>query len=207
MIYILGASGHGRVVADLIESQGFQCSGFYDDAYSLNHEMHNRLVLLNTISSIQNINSSKQYHIAIGLNSIRKKIAEQKDQLNYPVLKHLSAVISKNTHIKDGTVCMAGSIIQTNVRIGKHCIINTNASVDHDCVLEDFSQVAPGAVICGNVVIGECSYVGAGAVIKQGIQIGKNVMIGAGSVVLKDVPENCMVFGNPAKIIKKGMFV
>ena len=91
-------------------------------------------------------------------------------------------------------------MIQIGTKIGNHCIVNTAASIDHDCVLEDFTFVGPNATLCGEVHIGEGSFIGAGSVILPGIKIGKNCMIGAGSVVTKDIPNNVTVYGNPAKI-------
>jgi len=207
MIYLLGASGQAKVVCDLLDVSGIKCLGLYDDVYEPDNKEYNSFGLLEKITAVENCKSEARFHIAIGVNSIRKKIAGAKSQLNFPLLIHPSAIISKSAGLGAGTICMAGSIVQAAAQIGKHCIINTNASVDHDCVLQDFSQVAPGATVCGNVTIGECSYVGAGAVIKQGIRVGKNVMIGAGAVVVKDIPDNCMVYGNPATIIKEGQFV
>lgn len=207
MIYLLGASGQAKVVADLLDTLGLKCAGLYDDAYEADHSEHNGFDLLDKISAVENVKTEVDFHIAIGVNSIREKIANAKDQLKYPVLIHPSAIIAKSASLAAGSICMAGSVIQAAVQIGMHCIINTNASVDHDCVLQDFSQVAPGATVCGNVTIGKCSYVGAGAVIKQGITVGDYVMIGAGAVVVKDIPDNCMVVGNPAKVIKEGRFV
>lgn len=207
MMYLLGASGQAKVVCDLLDALGVKCAGLYDDIHEIDHKEHNGFILLDKITSIENKPTDAGFHIAIGVNSIRQSIACAKDQLNYPILIHPSAIVAKSASLGDGSICMAGSIVQAAVQIGKHCIINTNASVDHDCILHNFAQVAPGATVCGNVTIGECSYVGAGAVIKQGIHIGNHVMIGAGAVVLKNIPDNCMVFGNPAKIIKEGMFV
>jgi sugar O-acyltransferase (sialic acid O-acetyltransferase NeuD family) len=207
MIYLLGASGQAKVVFDLLDSLGVKCAGLYDDAYEAGIQERNGFSLLDKITAVENKETDAGFHVAIGINSIREKIARAKDQLSYPVLIHPSAVIAKSANLAAGSICMAGSIIQAAAKIGKHCIINTKASVDHDCVLQDFAQVAPGATVCGNVTIGECSYVGAGAVIKQGISIGSHVMIGAGAVVIKDIPDNCMAVGNPARIIKEGKFV
>jgi acetyltransferase-like isoleucine patch superfamily enzyme len=94
---------------------------------------------------------------------------------------------------------MQGAIIQSSVKIGKHSIINTRASIDHDCVIQDYVHIAPGVILCGNVQIGE----GAGTTIMQGIRVGKWSVIGAGSVVLKDIPDHVTAVGSPCKIIKQ----
>ena len=98
---------------------------------------------------------------------------------------------------------MQGAIVQSCVQVGKHSIINTGASVDHDCVLGDFVHVSPHATLCGNVSVGEGTWIGAGAVVIPGICIGKNCIIGAGSVVVKDLPDGVKAYGNPCKIVEE----
>ena len=98
---------------------------------------------------------------------------------------------------------MQGSVVQSCAHIGKHCIVNTGASVDHDCEVADFVHIAPHATVLGGVKIGEGSWIGAGAVVKQYVTIGRNCMIGAGAVVLENVPDGATVVGVPAKEIKK----
>jgi acetyltransferase EpsM len=101
---------------------------------------------------------------------------------------------------------MPDAVINSNSHIGKHSIINTNATIEHDCILKDFTHVSPGCSISGNVTIGEGSHVGTGACIIPGIKIGKWCIIGAGCVVIKDVPDYSVVVGNPGKIIKKSPY-
>lgn len=139
--------------------------------------------------------------ISIGNNRIRKLIAER---LGCEFGKAISpsAVISPSVSIGDGTVVMAGAIINAEANIGKHCIINTGASIDHECVISDFVHIAPHVTLCGNVYVGEGSWVGAGATVIPGIKIGKWCTIGAGAVVISDVPDNAVVAGVPAKVIK-----
>jgi len=137
--------------------------------------------------------------IAIGRNKDRKNIANILGKVSYATVIAKSAIINDSI-IGDGAQILQGSVIQIGTKIGIHCIINTSASVDHDCVLEDFTFIGPNATLCGGVEIGECSFIGAGAVILPYIKIGKNCMIGAGSVVTKDIPDNNTAYGNPAKI-------
>ena len=96
---------------------------------------------------------------------------------------------------------ITSSTINTGVKIGKHCIINTNSSIDHDCIINDFVHIAPGATLCGGVLVGRSTLIGAGTTILPNIKVGENVIIGAGSLVNKDIPDNSMVFGTPAKVI------
>jgi sugar O-acyltransferase (sialic acid O-acetyltransferase NeuD family) len=104
--------------------------------------------------------------------------------------------------VGEGTVVFHNSVIQAGSVIGKHCIINTAASIDHDCKLEDFVHISPNATLSGNVKVGEGSHIGAGATIIQGITIGKWCTVGAGAVVIKDVPDYATVVGVPARVIK-----
>ena len=145
------------------------------------------------------LDDSDYWHIGIGNNFDRKKIAEKLSyDLDFPVIKAESATISCDyDSLGEGTVFMAGSTLQINSKIGKHCIINTNASIDHDCVIGDYVHIAPGSILCGNVTVGDCTIIGAGSVIIPGIKIGKNCIIGAGSVVVKNIPDNTKAFGNP----------
>lgn len=112
------------------------------------------------------------------------------------------AKISQKTNIGHGTVVVRGAIINNNTKIGDCCIINTKASVDHDCVVGDGSHIAVGATLCGKVHIGKETLVGAGSVILPNISVGSNVKVGAGAVVTKDLPDNCVAVGNPARIIR-----
>lgn len=194
-LYLYGASGHGKVIAEIAEENGFKIQAFIDADESktsiLNYEVVHHIP-----TDVPNL------IIAIGNNHIRKKIAEENSELTYPVLIHPSATISKRSTIKDGSVVMAGVSVNTDASIGNHCIINTNASIDHDCIIEDFVHISPNAALAGNVEVGEGTHIGIGTSVIQGINIGKWCTIGAGAVIIKDVPDYAVVVGNPGKIIK-----
>ena len=188
---LYGASGHGKVIIDILESTNQKIDFFVDDNPNMN-ELLGYEVKRNTGTYDEAI-------ISIGNCQIRKKVVEQLKVGKYAKAIHPSAVISSRANIEERTVVMQGAIVQSCVNIGKHCIINTGASVDHDCKLENFVHIAPHATVAGGVEIGECTWIGAGAVVKQYIKIGRNCMIGAGAVVVKDIPDNTTVVGNPAK--------
>jgi len=138
--------------------------------------------------------------IAIGDNKARKRIAEKVlCDIEYATVISDSAVLY-DAHIGHGSQILQRSVVQIGTKIGKHCMINTAASVDNDCILDDFTFIGPNATLCGGVKIGEGSFIGAGAVILPYVKIGKNCMIGAGSVVTKDIPNDSTAYGNPAKI-------
>jgi len=194
-LIIIGASGHGGVVADLADLLGYSVC-FWDD--DISKKMSSYVVFER--GKIVPENSS--IIIGIGSNIIRRNISMQYENDSYVSLIHPNSSIAKKIKIGIGSVVVAGACINNGASIGDHCIINTAVVVDHDCMINDFVHISPSATLCGNVTIGKGSWVGAGAIIIQGIKVGKNVIIGAGSVILKDIPDNATVVGNPGKIIK-----
>jgi sugar O-acyltransferase (sialic acid O-acetyltransferase NeuD family) len=194
-LVVIGASGHGRVIADLADLMGYSVC-FWDDNISI--KVPGYLVFKREKFAPEN----SLIIIGIGSNIIRKNISSKYVNESYATLIHPSSNISKNCEIGIGSVVISGVIINNGAFIGNHCIINTGAVIDHDCVLNDFVHISPNATLCGNVSIGTGSWVGAGAVIIQGINIGENVIIGAGSVIISDIPSNATVVGNPGRIIK-----
>lgn len=193
---LYGASGHGKVIRDIIESRGMSVSHCFDDNNLLTEFDGIKVGLYSN-----EIFSAEELIISIGNNAIRKKIS-QKVNHSFGRINHVSSVISPRSFFSEGTVLMQGVVIQSSVMIGKHSIVNTSATIDHDCFIEDFVHISPNATLCGNVFIGEGSHIGAGAVIIQGIKIGKWATIGAGSIVTKDVSDYAVVVGNPARVLK-----
>lgn len=198
-MFLFGASGHSKVIIDLLTASKISIRGLFDDNLEIK-----RLLEYSVFGAFdEEILGDDSLIVSIGINKIRKKIVEKLPQnIKYGVAIHPSSLISNYASIEVGTVVMQGTVIQSCVKIGKHCIINTSASVDHDCQIEDYVHISPNATICGGVSIGEGTQVGAGAVIIPGIKVGKWSLIAAGAVVLKDVPDNVMVLGNPGRVIK-----
>lgn len=194
-ISVIGASGHAKVIIDLIEELGYLIGNIYDQ-----DAQKDKLLGFKVTHDFVDI--PKQSIIAIGNNVVRKKIASQyKLELN--ALLHPRSNVSKYSQIGNGTVVMAGVSINADSVIGKHCIINTNSSIDHECIIGDFVHVSPNAALAGNVQIGECSHIGIGSCIKQGVKVGKNCIIGAGAVVIRDVSDGMTIIGNPGKELNK----
>jgi sugar O-acyltransferase (sialic acid O-acetyltransferase NeuD family) len=192
-MHIIGAGGHGKVVAEMCELNEHTISCFIDE----NRE-------INEVLSIKVIHEFPQKFlrvvVAIGNNLIRKKIVLENDYF-YPTLIHPKTCISKRTIIGDGTVIVGGATVNIDAKIGKHVIINTNASVGHDCIIEDFVHIAPNVALAGNVRVGEGTHVGLGAAVRQGVVIGKWCVIGAGTVVINNIPDGTMAVGNPARLL------
>lgn len=194
-IYLFGASGHGKVIAEIAEGLGYKVQAFIDADVTKN--------ILLSYKVIHNIpKESINVVVSIGNNRIRKKIVCTNKNFEYELLVHSSSVVSQRAKISEGTVVMAGVSINSDSSIGKHCIVNTNASIDHDCIIEDFVHISPNVALAGDVVVGEGTHVGIGASVIQGVRIGKWCTIGAGAVIIRDVPDGATVVGNPGRIIK-----
>ena len=192
-MYLFGASGHAKVIIDILNAQNVVIDGLVDDNSDVN-ELQGYLV--------KHCHSGlSPFIVSIGSNAIRKKVVEKLD-VDFGKAIHPSAIVSPSATIDEGTVVMQGVIIQADVRIGKHCIINTGASVDHECVISDYVHISPHSTLCGNVKVGEGTWIGAGTTVLPGVKIGKWSVIGAGSVVAKNIPDGGLAIGNRCKIIK-----
>lgn len=193
-MYLYGASGHAKVIIDILEANGVKIDGLFDD---------NKITgeLVGYPISQYKPNAIDEIIISIGNNEIRKKIAERVNGKFISAI-HPTAIISPHAKIGKGSVIMHGAIVQSEAIIGDHCIVNTGATIDHECIIGDFVHISPNASLCGNVVVGEGSQVGVGAVVVPGVRIGKWSLVCAGSVVTKDIPDNCIASGNRCKVIK-----
>ena len=197
-MYIFGASGHGKVVASVLDAAAeIEISGFLDDHPVCDYLLGYRVQPSSDITDYKAL----KIIIGIGNNAARKKIVER---LNAEYLSaiHPSAIIAPTSQIGTGTVLMANTAVNPDAVIGRHCIINTGAVIEHDCILGDYVHISPNAALAGEVCIGEGTHVGIGASVIQCIKIGKWATIGAGAVIINDVPDYAVVVGNPGKIIK-----
>lgn len=185
---LYGASGHCKVIVDICEAVGIPIDYIVDDNPEITELMGYEVR--------RNIGVYDKAIVSIGSCLIRKKIVDTIRVGEYLRAIHPSAVISPHSFLGEGTVVMAGGIVNAAANIGNHCIINTGATVGHDAIIHDFVHIAPHVTVTGGVEIGECTWIGAGSVIKQGIHIGKRCMIGVGSVVVDDIPDDVVAFGN-----------
>lgn len=200
---ILGASGHGRVIADAALSSG-NCAivEFYDDAWPTKIQNGQYPIVGNT-ASLLSLTSKPAVIVAIGHNSTR--LSKQAELLangfELATIIHPKAYISASAIIAAGTVLMPGAVVNADSVIGSGCIINSNAVVEHDCALEDGVHLSPSASLAGGVLVGQCSWIGIGASVIQLKRIGRNVVVGAGASVITDLPDNITAVGVPAKIV------
>lgn len=201
-LYILGASGHGKVVADIAEQLGFTVK-FYDDDYP-NKAQIEHWPIFGTFNDLISLKNNCNAIVAIGNNNIReeKQAVLSKYGFNMVTLIHPNAVVSQYAAIGRGSVIVAGAIINAFATVGNACIINTGATVGHDCIIDDFTHICPNVALAGGVYVGSKSWVGIGSQVKQLITIGDNCLIGAGSTVVKNIPDNATAYGSPALVIK-----
>lgn len=202
---ILGASGHGKVVADCAESVGWKEIVFFDDAWPKCEINGAWSVIGNTEVLLNNLSDYDGVVIAIGDNSIRlKKYAELlANDASLVSIVHPDAQISQYVQLGIGSVVMAGAVINVDSKLGVSCIVNTGATIDHDCVFGDGVHISPGAHLAGGINVGNRSWIGIGANICQLVTIGEDTIVGAGAAVISDIEGRCTVAGVPAKIITK----
>ncbi|MCX7760511.1 MAG: acetyltransferase [Hydrogenothermaceae bacterium] len=202
-VYIYGASGHGKVVYDVLMRNGYYIKGFIDDDRSKRELIGLEVISFDNFLTLRDDNSFVA--LGIGDNKAREEIFKKLEENNIKILSVIdkSAILSNIIKVGIGTVIFANSVINNSSYIGKGCIINTSAVIEHDCFLSDFVHVSPNAALAGNVRVGKYTHIGIGASIKQNINIGENVIIGAGSVIIDDIPDNVVVVGNPGRIIRK----
>lgn len=200
---IFGASGHGKVVADIALQSGWSNIVFYDDAWPTKLKIEHWDILGNQESLLRDSSQYEGIIVAIGNNSVRNtKIDILLDKnVTLATLIHPTSTVSPLATLEPGCVVVAGAVVNAFAHISLGGIVNTNATVGHDCSIGRCVHVAPGANIAGEVLIGHHSWIGVGSAIRQCIKIGDSVMVGAGSVVVSDVQSNTTVVGSPARLI------
>lgn len=194
-LIIIGASGHGKVVADIAKKNEFDEIVFLDDDES-SHECGGYPIVGRSPDAEK---AEANVIVAIGNTEIRKRIQESIEESRMVTLIHPDAVVADDATIGSGTVVMAGAVINPGVKIGRGCIINTSSSVDHDCILGNYVHIAVGSHLCGTVSVGNETWIGAGATISNNVNICDNCTIGAGTVVIKDIEKPGVYVGIPAK--------
>ena len=194
-VYLYGASGHAKVVIDIAKLAYIDVPCLIDDDPKVKE--------LAGIPVVHDAYGLSPIIVSIGDCQIRKKIVEKLGEKEYLTVIHPNSIKADSVKIGNGTVIMAGAILNPYVKIGNHCIINTGASLDHDVHIGDFVHVAPHCTLCGDVKVGEGTWIGAGTTVIQGIHIGDNCYIGAGSVVVKDIPSDSFCYGNPCRLKNK----
>jgi sugar O-acyltransferase (sialic acid O-acetyltransferase NeuD family) len=207
-IIVVGASGHAKVVCDVLGESEYEVAGFLDDRKPAGTAWQGYDVL-GPVEALPDLVIREDISggvIGVGDNANRGLLARRVRKLlpdfRFINAIHPAACLARGVQLGEGTVMMAGAVANSGCVVGDHCIINTNASLDHDSVLERYASLAPGAVAGGGVTIGEYSAVSIGAVISHGLTVGAHTVVGAGSVVLRDVPDHVVAYGSPARVIR-----
>ncbi|AOZ05350.1 acetyltransferase [Cupriavidus malaysiensis] len=197
---LLGASGHGKVVADSALAAGYSSIEFFDDAWPDRVRNGHWAISGDTEILLDALSDFDGVIVTIGDCSIRlaKTAAIRKAGGRLLTVIHPHACVSKFASLGDGSVVMAGAIVNADVTAGTATIINSGATVDHDCLLDDGVHISPGAHLAGNVIVGRCSWIGIGAAVKQGVTIGADVVVGAGAVVVSNISDHVIAVGCPA---------
>ena len=203
-LIIIGASGHGKVVADIaIKMNKWQSIAFLDDDESIKTSMG--LEVIGKTADAFTYKDEADFFVAIGSNATRENIQEKliEEGLNIVSLIHPSVVIGTDVEIGIGSVVMAGVVINSSTRIGKGCIINTSSSLDHDSMIEDYVHISPGVNMAGTVKVGNGSWIGIGSVISNNVNICSGCKVGAGAVVVKDITEPGTYVGVPVRRVDR----
>lgn len=214
-IILWGGTGQAKVVRPIIEYYGSKIIAIIDDTPGLKSPFEDipiyggKTGFFNFIKTKKNedigfvvtIGNAKNIRNAVARKEISKFLINER--LTPENIIHHTAYIDKNVNIGKGVQIMANAKIITETKISDYCIINTGASIDHECILDDCVEVDPQATLCGCIHVGENSWIAANATVLPKIKIGKNSVVGAGAVVTKDVPDNTIVVGNPARVFHK----
>lgn len=203
-LLIIGAGGHGRVVADAAACMNQWTEiAFVDDGYP-DKKMSGRWPIIGGQKDLPVLRDRFAYGIVgIGQAALRLNLLDKliENGFGIPVVCHPASVVAIDAELCKGTVVMAGAVINSGARVGCGSVINTGSSIDHDCIIMEGVHVCPGAHVAGGVTVGARCWIGIGAVIIQACRVGADVTIGAGAAVINDIPDGVTVVGVPARIL------
>jgi len=207
----LGAGGHAKVVIEILRLIGhYKIVGLLDPKWELWDTEILGVSVLGDDYLLSKLYDQGIHHAFIGLGTVgdtkpRRQLYEKARSYGYQIAWaiHPQAVISPSIEIGHGPTIMAGAVINAAARLGDNVIVNTGAIIEHECVVGNHVHIATGARIASNVHVGEGTHIGIGASIRQCVHIGRNVIVGAGAVVVDDVPDNVVVVGVPARILRR----
>jgi sugar O-acyltransferase (sialic acid O-acetyltransferase NeuD family) len=206
LVLVYGASGHGKVVADILRACGYEMEGFIDDdpkkcggALGLNVLGDGKWLMEQT--------SHRPVSVALGIgdNSSRRAVAERlaRNEVRILTVIHPSATVAPSAQVSPGVVIMAHAVVNADAVIGPGAIINTGAVVEHDCRVGSFAHLSPRVTVGGHVEVADLSWLGMGSTVLPGCKVGAGAIVGAGATVLHDVGDSVVVVGTPARILKE----
>jgi sugar O-acyltransferase (sialic acid O-acetyltransferase NeuD family) len=203
-IFVYGASGHGKVVADILLARGVGVAGFVDDNAQPGSAEVLGLVVLGGGNWLAEQAKSRPVAVALGIgdNFARQEVANRciAGQIQLLTAVHPFTSVAPSARIGPGVVVMAGAVINPDAKIGTGAIVNTGAIVEHDCQVGDFAHLSPNAAMGGCARLGSLSWLGIGATIIHGVTVGSGAIVGAGAVVVRDIPDAVLAVGVPARI-------
>lgn len=208
-IFVFGASGHAKVVIDIIERQReFEIAFLIDDDSTLKGKVVYGYTVRggkSDLLELREVEGVLAGIVAIGSNRARKSVARWLTENGFRLVSavHPSAQVARGVTIGAGTVVMAGAVVNSDTTIGDNVIVNTRTSVDHDCTIGNGVHLAPGVTLCGTVRVGEGAFVCAGATVIPNLTVGCGVTIGAGAVVIRDAPDDVTLVGAPARVLQR----
>lgn len=206
---IWGTSGHARVVADIVRSgTDYDIVGFLDDVYPERRgQKFCEATVLGGSEQLDSLWAKGVRHVILGFgnNAARRALGQELSRRGFELARviHPNATVARDASIGAGTVVVAGAVVNPNSVLGENVIVNTCASIDHDCTLEDAVHVAPGARLAGRVRIGAETWIGLGALVLDGRSVGPRTTVGAGAVVTRDLPADVVAYGVPARVMRK----
>ena len=197
-VVIIGASGHGKVIADIVLRNGDQILGFLDDNPKAPANIYGIPLLGNAADFTRYPDA--HFIIAIGNAAVRKRLSQAMEGVAWYTAIHPKAIVSNlGVTIGEGTVIAPGAVVNPGAAIGKHCIVNTNAAVEHDCTLGDYVHISVAAALGGTVEVGDSCWIGIGSCVKNNLSICPGCMIGAGAAVVKNIEEPGTYVGVPVR--------
>jgi sugar O-acyltransferase (sialic acid O-acetyltransferase NeuD family) len=208
-LFVIGSSGHAGSVLEAIELQGeYQVLGLLDSFEPVGTRKHRYEVYGPPEDAVKLAAAfdCRSFFIAIGDNWSRWRISRCLEEavpgFDFPVVCHPGAVVSRSAKIGRGTAVLAAAVVGTDTMIGEGCIVNVAAAIGHDCRMENYSSIAGGVRMAGGAVIGERSTAGVSSTLLEKITVGRDSVVAAGAVLFKNVPDEVVVFGNPARIVR-----
>ena len=203
-VVIVGYGGHALVVADALSSSGRKIVGYCDEKENTANPLALRFLGAETDSGAATFLKDHGFLITIGSNKLRAKITGKLIEKGFHAALasvDASALISSRATLGAGTQVQGKVVVNALTTVGKGVILNTGCIVEHECMINDFVHIAPGAVLCGAVKVGSGAFIGANATVNPGVKIGEHAIVGAGTVVLQDVPEGRRMVGNPGRLM------
>ena len=202
LIALLGAGGHGKVAAEIAEQLGWGAIHFFDKSWPELSKCGHWDIVGGEKELLEHLSDYQAVFVSIGDNKVRKdkvKLLENADA-NLISLISPAAIISKYTNIENASLVVQGAIINAYTTLGKGVIVNTGACIDHDCVISNFAHICPNVSLAGEIKVGDNTLIGIGSSVTQQVKIGSETIVGAGSVVIRDIPNQKIACGVPAKV-------